>query len=239
MVRLERTAGSPQARLVALVAAVVILVAGVAVAVNRAGDGEDAAEPAATTTTVTPGPATTAPAATAPVTTNAGPTPPTQVATTAATARTTTTRAGSTASTTTSRATTSTAPGTTLALPVCTPALFRSTVTSDHPAYRNGETVHVSARFENISGRACSYTSTQATSQVLTPAGAPLSPVQTLTGANDQNVPFAPGASQTFGSSWDVTVCAPQGTCLPGRYTMVIDVSPFGGGRVSFDVTAP
>jgi hypothetical protein len=228
--------GTPRVRVAAIAAAAVLLVVAVVVVVSRRGESGGTAQVGGTTL----------PAATAPSTTVAAPTPPTRLAPSTTTPRPTTTAAGARATTTTApRATTTgpqTAPPTTAsggALPACTATFFRSSVTSDRATYRNGETVQVSARFENVSGRACTYSSTNATSQVLKPDGTPFTPARTLESANDQNVPFEPGTSQTFGSSWEIAVCAPEGTCSPGRYAMVVDVAPFGGGRVSFDVTAP
>jgi uncharacterized protein YfaS (alpha-2-macroglobulin family) len=110
-------------------------------------------------------------------------------------------------------------------------------VASDRPSYRNGDTAHLTATFENVSGRPCSYPGTTATFQVITPNGQALTPLTTVSADNVDKVPFAPGTSQTFRSSWEVSVCSAPATCFPGRYTMVIDVAPFGGGRVSVDVT--
>ena len=215
--------------LVALAVALVALVAATALALTQTDDRDDeegdVAQPA---TTTVPGATTAAPAA------------PAQSATTSSTVRApVTTRPVSPASPASPAGTagTAAATGPAGAVPACTASFFRPTITSDRPSYRNGETVQVSARFENVSGRACSYSSTNASSQVLGPSGEPLTPVRTLPGSNPQGIAFEPGTSQTFQSSWDTAICSSPSACFPGRYTMVMDVTPFGGGRVSFDVT--
>jgi hypothetical protein len=116
--------------------------------------------------------------------------------------------------------------------------MFRATVATEQASYRNGDTARLTATFQNVSGRPCSYASTTVNSGVLDPMGRGFTPVQTLTTQNPDRVPFAPGTSQTFRSSWVVAICASPTMCYGGRYTMVIDVVPFGGGRVAVDVTA-
>ena len=215
-----------------LAGAAVALVALIAAAVAlSAGDGDDAAGPATPITAPAPAAAEPAPATT--VTT--GPAP--QASTTAPSRVPTTVRTP--APTLAPLPPAGTAPAGTASgsTPACTPSMFRPTITRNRPTYRNGETVQVSARFENISGRPCSYPATTATSQVLTPSGEPLGPARTLTNENAARVPFEPGTSQTFQSFWDVAICSSGSTCFPGRYTIAVDVAPFGGGRVSFDVT--
>ena len=195
-------------------------------ALSGDGDDDDVAQPVPETTAAPPTTVAGAPATTLPATS------------TPSTARTPTTARPVTPGPLGTAAPGTAAPGTTVpgALPACAPSFFRATVTSDRPSYANGDTVQVTARFENMSGRACSYETTSASSQVLSPSGEPLTPVRTLTGQNPERVPFEPGTSQSFRSSWDTSICASGGACFPGRYTMVMDLTPFGGGRVSFDV---
>ncbi|HEX2048910.1 MAG TPA: serine/threonine-protein kinase [Acidimicrobiales bacterium] len=212
----------------ALVVAIVALLAAGALAVTRVGDDDDREQVAltATTTTVVPTTAATAPPA--------PPVPTTTPPSTGTPAPTATTRPASAPTTTASPpATTSPAGG----IPACNPSFFRATVTSDRPRYDNGDTVTVSARFENVSGRPCSYSQTGTSSQLLNPFGDPMGPIRTLVGDNVDNVPFEPGTSQTFRSSWEVNTCVSQTTCYPGRYTITVNVVPFGGGQASFDVT--
>lgn len=216
------------------VAAVALLAAAVVVLARGVGDKEASAPTTGestaptTTTSVEQGPPTTA----APASTTAVP----AVTTTLGSGRATTSTSAGRGSTTT----TPSAPATTgapAALPACAAAFFRSTVASDRTTYRNGDTAQLTATFENVSGRPCSYAGTTATFQVIAPSGQALTPLTTLSSDNVDKVPFGPGTSQTFRSSWEVSVCSVPTTCFPGRYTMVIDVAPFGGGRVSVDVT--
>jgi hypothetical protein len=211
------------------VAIVVLVVTGGAVALTR-DDGDDtgAAAPATTTTTQ-------AVAETTSTTTPASTTVPSSSTTLAPGRTTTTTRATTTSTTRTSSSTTTTAAG---PVPACVASMFRATVVSDRPSYRNGEVARLTATFENVSGRPCSYASNTVNSQVLDPMGRAYTPVQTLTTQNPDRIPFGAGTSQTFQSSWGVAICASATLCYPGRYTMVIDVVPFGGGRVPVDVTA-
>ena len=160
--------------------------------------------------------------------------PATTTPRTSAPATTPTTRSGPAPSTTAATSPT-TAPGS--GIPACTPSFFRSTVTSDRPTYNNGDTVVVNARFENVSGRACSYTQTGTSSQLFNPFGDPMGPIRTLVGDNVDNVPFEPGTSQAFRAMWEVNTCVNPTTCYPGRYTITINVVPFGGGQASFEVT--
>ena len=219
--------------ILALAVAVVAVLAVGVVALARGVDDDrgDTATPESTTTTVAPegSPSTTAPSSTtvAPGSTTALPTSRATTSTSAVRGPTTTASPKPSAPVTTS------AP---LALPACAAAAFRSTVSSDRASYHNGDTAHLTATFENISGRPCAYAGTTATFQVFAPSGQALTPLTTMSADNVDKVPFAPGASQTFRSSWEVSVCSAPTTCFPGRYTMVIDVAPFGGGRVPVDV---
>jgi hypothetical protein len=233
--RLEPTGGARPPLVVALAVAVVALLAVGVVAVAR-GVGDDEATapaPASTTTTaVDEGPTTTETRGS----TTVGP----EATTTRPSGRATTSTSGGRGATTTTASTQPAAPVTTSppgVVPACAAGLIRSTVASDRPSYRNGDTAHLTATFENVSGRPCSYPGTTATFQVITPNGQALTPLTTVSADNVDKVPFAPGTSQTFRSSWEVSVCSAPATCFPGRYTMVIDVAPFGGGRVSVDVT--
>jgi len=212
------------------VAVVALLAVGVVALARGVDDDQDTATPpGSTTTTAGQGdtPSTTAPGPTTVVPGSTTTPPP---------GRTTSSSAGpaTTASSRPSTTVTTKAPG---VVPACTAASFRSTVASDRAAYRNGDTARLTATFENISGRPCSYPGTTATFQVIAPSGQALTPLTTLTADNVDKVPFEPGTSQTFRSSWEVSVCSAPTTCFPGRYTMVIDVTPFGGGRVPVDVT--
>lgn len=114
--------------------------------------------------------------------------------------------------------------------------MFRATVSTDRSSYRTGDTVQASARFENVSGRACTYTGASASSQVLDPSGQPVTPPRTLTAGNPEMFPFEPGTPQTFQASWPVLGCGAASTCFPGRYTIVFEVTPFGTGQATFDV---
>ena len=213
-----------------LVAAILCLLAASAFALVREDGDDDRVALSATTTvpvtTTAPGPAPTTAAAQG----------TTAVPPSTAPAPTTTRPAPATTTATTARGTPTTGAPTGV-IAACNPSLFRATITSDKPNYNNGDTVTVSARFENTSGRPCSYTQTGASSQLLNPFGEAMGPIRTLVGDNVDNVPFEPGTSQTFRSAWEVNTCAGPTTCYPGRYTITINVVPFGGGRVSFDVT--
>lgn len=231
----RRPEGSPRRRRPAVVGALVVAIVGLlaagALALTQVeDDAEDRERVALTATTTTVVPTT---AATAPPATSASPTTPPATTSPPATATTTTRPASGPTTTVAGPATTSPSGG----IPVCTPAFFRATITSDRPNYNNGDTVTVSARFDNTSGRPCSYTQTGASSQLVNPFGDAMGPVRTLVGDNVDNVPFQPGASQTFRSMWEVNTCVNQTTCYPGRYTITMNVVPFGGGQVSFDVT--
>ena len=223
----ERGRSVRPAWMVALVVAILGLLAASTFALAREdGDEDGVAVPASTTvpvsTTIAP---TSAATAVAPQRSTAVPPSTAPAPTTTRPASPATTARGS-------PPTSATAGGT----PVCNPSFFRATVTSERPRYNNGDTVQVSARFENISGRPCSYTQTCASSQLLNPFGEALGPIRTLVGDNVDNIPFEPGTSQTFRAAWEVNTCASPTTCYPGRYTITMNVVPFGGGQASFDV---
>lgn len=198
------------------IAALILVVAGIAAAATYENDDDTPAaveQPATTTSSL---PETT--------TTTLSP------STTAAPASTTTTRAGATtttrrgATTTTTRATTTT----TGPITACTTPQIEAAVTTDKASYAIGEPVKIHSTLRNRSTTTCTYPSFVFSATILSPGGA------TITGFNRQgDTPGALGAGQAAEAfvTWERVACTsdicPPNT--PGDYTVSVTWN-FPGG---------
>ncbi len=73
---------------------------------------------------------------------------------------------------------------------------------------------------------------------VLNGDGQAVTPAQTFVSPNP-GVPFGPAQSQEFSATWTVASCTTDPLCLPGKYTVAFDVTPFGKASATFEVLPP
>lgn len=191
-------------------AALVLVVAGIAAAATHEDDDDTraAVEQPAPTTSSLPFETTT----TAAVASTTTPAP----STTTAGARTTTTRPGATTTTATTRpgATTTTA-----AIAACTTAQMEAAVTTDKASYGIGEQVRIHSTLRNKSETTCTYPSFVFAATILSPTGTKVTGFERV---NEAPGALGTGQANEAFVTWDRAPCAgdicPPNT--PGEYTV-------------------